>query len=202
MTRQILEPEQNYTFSDYFRFNYTIKDILKELGCSYKKEKLLLPTQEYDFNRVKKLQADIEFNLERVIVSTEDARKQIIIAPIFLELCRILPIQLNIEYTINVGRQLKGTVDYYIDAEKNFIVVEAKQVDLVRGFTQLAVELIALDQWIDSESSILYGAVTTGETWRFGIYHRKEKKITEDLDLYVVPKELNQLLNILLGILS
>lgn len=51
MTRQILEPEQSYTFSDYFKFNYTIKDILKELGCHSKKEKLLLPTQEYDLNR-------------------------------------------------------------------------------------------------------------------------------------------------------
>jgi hypothetical protein len=37
--------------------------------------------------------------------------------------------------------------------------------------------MIALDQWINSETSILYGAVTTSEDWRFAIYKRQEKKL-------------------------
>lgn len=73
------------------------------------------------------------------------------------------------------------------------LVIEAKQADLSRGFTQLAVELIALDQWIDSELSVLYGSVTTGEDWRFAIYNRQEKQINEDLKLYRVPEELTEL---------
>ncbi|MEH2372776.1 hypothetical protein [Nostoc sp.] len=82
------------------------------------------------------------------------------------------------------------------------LVIEAKQADLSRGFTQLAVELIALDQWIDSELQLLYGSVTTGEDWRFAIYNRQEKQITEDLKLYRVPEELTELTHILVGILS
>ncbi|NET61595.1 MAG: hypothetical protein F6K47_37385 [Symploca sp. SIO2E6] len=53
---------------------------------------------------------------------------------------------------------LKGTLDYYFP---DLLVIEAKRDNLDHGFTQLAVELIALDQWINSESPILYGAVTT-----------------------------------------
>lgn len=30
----------------------------------------------------------------------------------------------------------------------------------------------ALDQWIDSPASVLYGAVTTGDTWKFGSFQR------------------------------
>jgi hypothetical protein len=45
------------------------------------------------------------------------------------------------------------------------------------GFTQLAVELIALDQWTKADTPVFYGAVTTGEDWRFAIYKRQEKQI-------------------------
>lgn len=50
-------------------------------------------------------------------------------------------------------------------------MVEAKQADMTRGFTQLAVELIALDRWVESNDLILYGAVTTGDIWQFGSFH-------------------------------
>jgi hypothetical protein len=66
----------------------------------------------------------------------------------------------------------------------------------------LAVELIALDRWTDKETTLLYGAVTTGQDWRFGIFYRQERQIVEDLKLYRVPEELETLLRILLGILS
>lgn len=63
--------------------------------------------------------------------------------------------QLNIEYPINVSEQLKGSFDYYISSSNSLLVVEAKQSDLSRGFTQLAIELIALDQWTDSQTQML-----------------------------------------------
>lgn len=93
-------------------------------------------------------------------------------------------------------------MDYYIDKGKGLLVIEAKPADLSRGFTQLAVELIALEQWINSDTPILYGAVTTGEDWRFAIYNREQKQITEDIKLYRVPEELTELINILVRILN
>jgi hypothetical protein len=41
---------------------------------------------------------------------------------------------------------LRGTLDYFMPAKQSLLVVESKQPDLVRGFTQLSAELLALDQ--------------------------------------------------------
>lgn len=79
--------------------------------------------------------------------------------------------------------------------------MEAKRGDLQRGFTQLAVELIALDQWTDSDAPLLYGAVTVGDIWRFGVLHRADKKIVQDVAIYSVPADLGDLLQVLLTIL-
>jgi len=49
-----------------------------------------------------------------------------------------------------------------VRARNNFLVVEAKQADLTRGFTQLAVKLIALAEW--EEKDFLFGAVSIGES--------------------------------------
>ncbi len=80
--------------------------------------------------------------------------------------------------------------------------MEAKQADLSRGFTQLAVELIALDQWTNSDAPVLYGAVTTGEDWRFGTFHRQTRHIVQDIKLYRVPEGLEELLRVLVGIVT
>jgi hypothetical protein len=45
-----------------------------------------------------------------------------------------------------VNEFLRGNLDYYLQGAHNIVVIEAKQADLTKGFTQLAVELIALDQ--------------------------------------------------------
>jgi hypothetical protein len=81
------------------------------------------------------------------------------------------------------------------------LVVEAKQADLTRGFTQLTVELIALDEWIDNDEPVLYGAVTTGDIWQFRSFAREIRTISQDLILYRVPTDLEQLFNILVGVL-
>ncbi|MCE2699236.1 MAG: hypothetical protein PX483_18205 [Nostocales cyanobacterium LE14-WE4] len=199
---RIIQPGQGYTFSKYFELPFSPEDILAELGCVYQRERLKLPTTESTPRYIKELHRVIERNLQRVKLLSEDARKQAIIAPILLEVCEITESQLNIEYAISVSDQLKGSLDYYINKSRSLLVIEAKQADLSRGFTQLAVELIALDQWINSETTMLYGAVTTGEDWRFAIYKRQEKEIIEDIKLYRVPEELTELVKILVAIVS
>jgi hypothetical protein len=203
MTRPpILQPGQSYTFSKYFELSFPPEDILAELNCLYKRERLLLPKSDVNIiNLIENLQRILERNLKRVRLLSEEARKQAIISPILLEICDVTETQLNIEYPINISALLKGSLDYYISQGRGLLVIEAKQADLSKGFTQLAVELIALDQWINNDSNLLYGAVTTGEDWRFGLYKRQEKLIVEDFKLYRVPEELAELVSILIGII-
>ncbi|NEQ84867.1 MAG: hypothetical protein F6K26_33380, partial [Moorea sp. SIO2I5] len=45
------------------------------------------------------------------------------------------------------ARVQRGAAALKLRTTTNLLVVEAKQEDLTNGFTQMAVELIALDQW-------------------------------------------------------
>jgi hypothetical protein len=61
---------------------------------------------------------------------------------------------------------------------------------------------IAVDQWTDSTAEIIYGAVTTGDIWKFGYYDRVGKIITQNLNLYRVPADLSELMSVLVATLN
>lgn len=140
-------------------------------------------------------------SLPFVSLTTEAARREFLIAPILMDLARYVQVRVRIEYPLKVSEQLQGTLDYYLSAQQQLLVIEAKNADLERGFTQLATELVALDQWTDSPTPTLYGAVSIGNVWQFGILMRQQKHIIQDLNLYRVPADLEELLRILIAVL-
>jgi hypothetical protein len=48
----------------------------------------------------------------------------------------------------------------------------------------------------------LYGAVTTGDIWQFGSFQRDSRVVAQDLMLYRVPTDLQELMQILVAILN
>ncbi|MGF1537284.1 MAG: hypothetical protein ACFB4J_12500 [Elainellaceae cyanobacterium] len=104
-------------------------------------------------------------------------------------------------YPLNLTNWLKGSLDYCFQAS-NLLIIEAKRENLYTGFTQLGAELIALDQWAENDTPILYGAVSTGQIWQFGLFERAEKRFIEDPTLYQIPQELEPLIRILIGVVS
>jgi hypothetical protein len=62
--------------------------------------------------------------------------------------------------------------------------------------------MIALDQGLESDAPLLYGAVSTRTIWQFGLFDRTNSQVIQDLNLYRVPADLATLLPILVGILS
>ncbi|MEL6381893.1 MAG: hypothetical protein AAFQ89_05365 [Cyanobacteria bacterium J06626_18] len=200
-TPKVLKPEESYTFSKYFELPFDIEDILADLGCSIDRTELPLPHYEKSLEGLEQVQAQIQDGIRYVGITSEQARREFLIAPIIREVCRTTQQRVRVEYPVAVSQWLKGTFDYYFQAQ-NLLVIEAKRANLDSGLTQLAVELIALDQWSDSESPILYGAVTTGQDWQFGVYRRQEHQFVADFKLYRVPEETETLLKILVGILQ
>ena len=108
---------------------------------------------------------------------------------------------LRIEYSLKITEQLQGTLDYFLQSTHSLVVVEAKRDDLARGFTQLAVELIALAM-LEDAPEILYGAVTMGHVWVFGTLQRSARLVTRDLASYTLPDDVEDLVRILVGILE
>ena len=198
---KILNPTESYTFSQYFNLPYASEDILSDLGCSLEQQDLELPKAQLDRAVTQAVRTTIEQNLNIVTLSSEMARRAAVIAPIVLAVCKHIQARLRIEYMLKVNDWLKGTLDYYIKNRNRLIVIAAKQADLTRGFTQLAVELIALDQWEDSDNPI-YGAVTSGDLWKFGAFDRTSKTVYEDRSLYLIPKDIEMLMSILVGIIA
>ena len=194
---RILKLDESYTFLKYFELAFDIEDILADLGCQFDRANLVLPTIDLALD-LRELQEQLSDGIQYVSITSEQARREFLIAPVIRTVCRQTKQQVKVEYPITVSQWLKGTLDYYF---RDLLVIEAKRDNLENGFTQLAAELIALDQWTTSDRPILYGAVTTGNDWRFGMFNRSTRCITQDLKLYRVPEELGQLVSILVGLI-
>lgn len=199
-----LIPEAPYTFADFFKMTAEVDAIVGHFGFSYEGKLCELPTHKVDETSVRDLRTRIEESLPFLSLSNETARREFLISPILLETVRHTKAKLRAEVPVEVDDQLKGTLDYFLEAQHRVLVIEAKNADLYRGFAQLAVELIALDRWLNSDESSdrLYGIVSTGDAWRFGFLDRTARRITQDLRLYSVPDDLEQLVSILVALLK
>ncbi len=197
---KILQEGQSYTFRSYFELPYEADDILAELGYSLVKTELDLPKTSRQLENLPELKQKIRDILPFISLSNETARRETLVSPVLLEVIRYCKCQLRIEYPLNVNNWLKGNLDYLLRSHNSLLVIEAKNDDLTRGFTQLAVELIALSQV--EEKNVLFGAVTIGDVWRFGQLDRNEKQIIQDINLFKIPDDLENLANVLVGILE
>ena len=198
----IIQADRAYTFSDYFKLNFAPQDILAHFEVTLQRQSLTLPRTTAPLDRLADLKARIEESLPRLSLTSEIARREFLIAPVLTDVLHYTPATLDIEYPIAVSAQLKGSLDYLLKSHEIFLAIEAKNEDLERGFLQLAIELIALDRWIESDSTILYGAISTGNIWQFGQFERSTRHVTQDLNLYRVPADLDDVLRILVGILG
>lgn len=202
--KPILAPNRSYTFSNYFELNADAFELVAEFGYSLVRTQLQLPYFNGQLEQLDALKHRIDAILPYVDLVNETARREIFIAPIVSELVRITHARLSIEYPLQVNQRLQGSLDYYLRTQTHFhlLVIEAKQADLTRGFTQLAIEMIALDQWTDLPQPDLLGAVTTGNIWQFGVLHRTSKQIEQGLNLYRVTEDIEAVVRILLAALK
>jgi hypothetical protein len=195
-----LKEDQSYTFRSFFELKAEPEEILADLGYRLVSAKLNLPQTTDRLDWQTQLLDRLEQSLTVVSLTSETARRETLVAPILLEIATRYQFQLRIEYPLTVSHWLKGYLDYLLRSSSSLIVVEAKNDDLTRGFTQLAAEMIALAQAQELDS--LYGAVTIGEAWRFGYLDAIQKHITQDVTLYTIPDRLGTLLSIVIGILQ
>jgi len=197
----VIAPKKSYKFHDYFKLNPPVDELIDYFGYQHQTQYYQLPQTEIDEEYFSSLQNDLRETLLYVNLNSETARREVLISPVIIKMARYLKIKVRIEYALNVTNQLRGKLDYLLKTETNFLVVEAKDENLERGFIQLAVELIALDQWQEDAVPILYGAVSIGSFWQFGVLERETKRIIQDLNTFQVPADLNTLLRTLAAIL-
>jgi len=196
-----LTTQAGLTFTDYFKLNLDTDEVVGYFGYGYTRAALDLPHSREPIPWYADLSERLTASLPYVSLTSEAARREFLIAPIILDLARYHHVNVRVEYLLEVSEQLRGSLDYYLQGQQQLLIIEAKNADLQRGFTQLAAELIALDRGIEP-SSQLYGAVSIGNVWQFGVLNRVKKHVTQDLNLYRVPADLHELLQIMIAILQ
>jgi hypothetical protein len=200
MKTPILLENTSYTFSDYFELSVYIDDLLNYFGYSFRQENYPLHRATGTLDRLDDLIFRWHESLPYINLTIEAAKREFLIAPVLIEVARHTHAKIKMEFPLTVNEQLKGKLDYYLQADNNCLIIEDENLE--KGFLQLAVELIALDQWSESSASILYGAVSTGRIWQFGILQRTTKCLTQDFNLFRVPADVEDLLRVLIAILK
>ncbi|MEO6589850.1 MAG: hypothetical protein ABIP06_11145 [Pyrinomonadaceae bacterium] len=202
MKQNVILPENDYTFSDYFKMRLSTEEVLNYFGYSKVNERFELPKFSDEIPFIQDLAEKIEEVLIHISLESEITRREFLIAPIIFEVRHLSKAKLNSEFWIEYNHQLRGSLDYFLRDERHLLVVEAKNADLTRGFTQLAVEMVALDKSEEDSKKSIYGTVTTGREWHFGKLDRSTKTISQSIESFTVPNNLEEIVRILIGILE
>lgn len=115
-------------------------------------------------------------------INTEKARSELIIAPVLLEVRRILNFQIGFfsgtEFNADPKSGLNGYCDYILTASSDLYeirtpvvtLVEAKNENIKNGLGQCIAEMLGaqrFNQQQNDEIEVIYGGVTTGNAWKF-----------------------------------
>jgi len=201
----LLDPTQSYTFSKYFELRFESSELAEEFGYTLHRQELQFSPFEGTLPFLDDLKHRIQGVLPYVALTSELAKREILISPVVTELIRFTRAELRIEYPLKISNLLQGSLDYLLrqDSTHELLVSEAKRDDLESGFTQLIAELVAIDQWEKAPNiPKLIGAVSTGNVWQFGTLDRPTKHFTQGLNAYLVPDDLEPLMRILVGVLK
>ncbi|MFN6558510.1 MAG: hypothetical protein RMY28_001710 [Nostoc sp. ChiSLP01] len=198
---KILQPDGNYSFRSYFEFSSDTDEVLAEFDYAFVRKRLQLPRTSNQLQGLDELRQQLEDTIPYVTLSSETAKREILVAPVLSRVAVTCKRLLRIEYPLKVNNLLQGNLDYFIQSQHNLVVVEAKRDDLTRGFTQLAVEMIALSM-LEDAPNVVYGAVTMGDVWVFGTLEQNLRTITRDITFYTLPDDLAEIVKILVGILE
>ncbi|NEO57042.1 MAG: hypothetical protein F6K54_30615 [Okeania sp. SIO3B5] len=142
-------------------------------------------------------------------INTEKARSEMIITPLLLEIRRQANYSVSlfsgIEFNIDFDRSLNGYCDFLISRSPEqliinapvAIIVEAKNENIKGGLGQCAATMLAAQLFNQQENKAInriYGAVTTGDIWKFLLLEGNELKI--DLSNFYI-RDVEQILGVL-----
>ncbi|MGG6237545.1 hypothetical protein ACQ4N7_02810 [Nodosilinea sp. AN01ver1] len=115
-------------------------------------------------------------------INTEKARSEMVIAPMLVQLKRLLNDQISlfsgVEFSVDPAQDLVGFCDFIISLSRQqlyvsapaLIIFEAKNENIKGGLGQCLAAMVAARIFNEREGqplSQIYGAVTTGNQWKF-----------------------------------
>lgn len=161
---------------------FTLKDVKVRLGVSVHEARGIfaaIEPVEVSDNLQTTLRDTVPLALS---FGTEKARSEMIIAPILVEVWRQRKGEMSLfsgaDFNVDPERGLVGYCDFLLSTSREQLdieaplvaVVEAKKEDLNAGTPQCLAEMVAVQTFNSREGRelpMVYGAVTSGSSWRF-----------------------------------
>ncbi len=166
----------------YSDFSAHLADVLKKFELVNREENGLFEDRRpvgLSANLLEMLQDSVPL---ASAIGTEKARSELIIAPVLFDLVRTrrprISLFSGVDLPVDAAAGLTGTCDFLISAspEQLFVkapvvvVVEAKNESIRDGMGQCVAEMVASKIFNEREGNAIdtvYGAVTTGQIWKF-----------------------------------
>jgi hypothetical protein len=192
--------------------DFTLKTVKSKFGLQINENQSLF-SEVVQLTISEYLQQTLKRNLTLAqAINTEKARSELIIINVLLEiktqLADTISLFSGIDFTVDKEQGLAGFCDYIIsDSPEQFyletpivMVVEAKNENIVAGFGQCIAEMVAAQLYNSRENkqlSAIYGAVTTGNEWKF--LQLSGQTVYIDKDSYYI-NEIQKIIGILTSI--
>jgi hypothetical protein len=162
--------------------DFTLEDLKQKLGLRLDEK-----TDLFSAVAAVPVSALLQENLREglplaLAIGTEKARSELIIAPVLMEVRRQMNYEIGffsgVDFPVDLERGLNGVCDFILSLSTEqlgieapaAVVVEAKKEDMRQGIVQCAATLVAaqlFNRQRHSEIEPLFGAVTTGNNWKF-----------------------------------
>jgi hypothetical protein len=162
--------------------DFTLPDVIARFSLRTREDTDLFadrPPIQPSAHLVETLRANVPV---AVAISNEKVRSELVVAPVLMELKRAHPHAVGffsgVDLTVDAAAGLTGTCDFLLtlSPEQAYVkapvvtLVEAKRDDLASGVGQCAAEMVGARTFNEQAGNAIgtvYGAVTTGTTWRF-----------------------------------
>lgn len=146
-------------------------------------------------------------------ISTEKARSEMIVTPLLMALklhARQVSLFSGVDFSVDPDSGLSGVCDFLLSRSPEQLVVtapvvavvEAKNESIRDGMGQCIAEMVAAQVFNGREDNAIgavYGAVTTGTSWRF--LSLSERVLVIDLNEYLISQP-ERILGILLAMVT
>jgi hypothetical protein len=168
--------------------DFTLEQLNQAFGIAIQSHQDLFSTQKQAIELSSTFKDYLDYSTTLALsISTEKARSEMIIAPILVELKRMMSDRISLfsgtQFDVDSTKGLNGFCDYIISlSSQQFyiqapvaIIFEAKNENIKGGLAQCIAAMLAAHIFNGKKENpidTIYGAVTTGNQWKFLKFHQ------------------------------
>ncbi len=180
--------------------DFTLQKVRKQFGLAIESNQDLFTRVSQPIPLAQEFTAYLNYSVPLALsINTEKARSEMVIAPMLVQLKRLLNDQISlfsgVEFAVDPAQDLVGFCDFIVSLSQQqlyisapaLIIFEAKNENIKGGLGQCLAAMVAARLFNERDGQPLpqiYGAVTTGNQWKF-LCLRDQTAYVDRRDYYI-----------------